>query len=1042
MKRLLTKYIRKPFLPSSFTLNSFSKMKQIHPRINSPITFAQYSTSMSTQELKTEKGKKVKETKLEETFVYVNETPKGEKKDFTKITPPKEYQPKYVEAAWYDWWEAQGYFKPENDSKKPAYVITIPPPNVTGSLHIGHALTVSIEDCLIRWHRMKGFNCLYLPGVDHAGIATQVVVEKRLKRMENKTRHDIGREAFLKETFKWKEQYGHTITNQLRRVGASLDWTRECFTMDEKLSKAVNESFVLLYEKGLIYREDRLVNWDCTLTTAISNIEVDHKEIEKKTKLSVANREKKKYEFGALTSFAYIVEGTNEEIVVATTRPETMLGDSAIAVHPDDKRFKHLVGKVCVHPFNGRKIPIIADKMVEIEFGSGAVKITPAHDFNDFECGKRHNLPRINILNDNGTLNENGAPWTGVDRLDARALVIKALEEKKLFRGSTDHKYSVGFCQRSDDVVEPYLKPQWYFNCTDLAKQSIEAVKSGKLKIIPEFHEAKWYHWLENIRDWCISRQLWWGHRIPAYYCVVDGVRGDSNDQKYWVVGRTEKEALENAAKRFGVSADKIKLEQDEDVLDTWFSSGLFPFSTMGWPDATPDMKDFYPNSILETGSDILFFWVARMVFMGLALTDKLPFDKVYLHAMVRDKFGRKMSKSLGNVIDPLDVIESISLEKLNKKLEEGNLPKDEIEKAKKGQQEQFPEGIKECGTDALRFTMLNFISPAVRDINMDVGRVFGYRTFCNKMYQTVAFAGIYLTDFVVKEAPNSKMELSFIDRWILDRLNSTIDTSIKSLESYNFAAYTSCVYEFWMKELCSVYLEVIKPTMNGSDKTKKEMAQLVLFTCIETCLRLLHPTMPFVTEELWQRLAGNENKPCASIMIAPYPATNNDWVNSKVEKEFEIVMEIIKRIRSVKASYNLTNAVKVPIVIECAGHLVDLIKMETGDISVQAFCGDVKIISKEESKPEGGIVEFIDETLSVYVILKGYLNIETEMKKLEKNKDELMKAVVKLEESMKSKNYDKVPEAVKIANVEKVSKYKADIDVTEKAMESLKLLK
>lgn len=892
---------------------------------------------------------------------------------------------------------------------------------------------------------MKGYNCLYLPGTDHAGIATQVVVEKRLKKLENKTRHDIGREAFLKETFKWKEEYGNSICKQLRRVGASLDWSREVFTMDEKLSKAVTEAFVRLFEKGLIYREDRLVNWDCTLTTAISNIEVEHREIEKKTKLPVAGREKKKYEFGALVSFAYLVEDSTEEIVVATTRPETMLGDTAIAVHPDDERYKNLVGKNVIHPFNGRKIPIIADKMVDPKFGTGAVKITPAHDFNDFECGKRHNLPRINIINDNGTLNENGYPFTGMDRLDARQVIIKALEEKKLYRDSVDHKYTIGFCQRSNDVVEPYLKPQWYFNCTELAKQSIEVVKNGKLKIVPEYHEGKWYQWLENIRDWCISRQLWWGHRIPAYFVHIEGEeKVDRNDKKYWVVGRTEKEALENAEKTFGIDKSKIKLEQDEDVLDTWFSSGLFPFSTMGWPDNTKDMFDFYPNSILETGSDILFFWVARMVFMGLALTERLPFDTVYLHAMVRDKFGRKMSKSLGNVIDPIDVIESISLEDLNKKLEQGNLQKDEIEKAKKGQLEQFPEGIKECGTDALRFTLLNYTSAGCKDINLDVSRVHGYRTFCNKMWQTVMFCEIYLKDFIPKELPSEKnLKLSFTDKWVLSRLNSTISESIKSLEQYNFASYTTSVYDFWYKELCSVYLEVIKPIMQGDNKEKKLAAQSVLYTCIEQCLRLLHPAMPFITEELWQRLPGNQLKELESIMINPYPKVISEWTNKEIEKEMDIVMEVVKKIRFVKASYNLANHIKVPVTIECSkDSYINLMKIQSQDITTQSFCGEITIIDKDGKKPEGSVVEFIDENCVVHTVLKGYLNLESEMKKLEKNKEELTRGISKLKDLMNSKNYEKVPDNVKQQNSEKLSKYKLDIETTEKAMEDLKKMK
>lgn len=977
--------------------------------------------------------------KEEDLFTFENTTPKGEKKHL--IPMPKAYHPVYVESAWYDWWEKSGFFQAENDSKKPNYVIVIPPPNVTGTLHLGHALTVSLEDCLVRWHRMSGYNCLYLPGVDHAGIATQVIVERKLKRTEGKSRFDVGREAFLKKTFEWKEQYGSTICKQLRRVGASLDWSRECFTMDDKLSAAVKEAFIRLKEKGYIYRATRLVNWDCTLTTAISNIEVEHRDIEKTEKIRVAGR-KKKYEFGFLFSFAYpIIDPpigcTMKEIVVATTRPETILGDTAIAVHPNDSRYKELVGLFCQHPFQDRKIVIVADSMVDMAFGTGAVKITPGHDFNDFECGKRHKLALINIMNDDGTLNENAKPFTGIDRLDARELVMKAIEEKGLFRDKKEHKLSVGFCQRSDDVIEPYLKPQWYMDCTGLAKEALEKAKSKELLLLPSYHEEKWAQWLGNIRDWCISRQLWWGHRIPAYFVSrINGLENKNTlDESYWFVAKTQTEALEMAQKKFDTK--NIELTQDEDVLDTWFSSGLFPFSTMGWPNNTKDMHDFYPNTILETGSDILFFWVARMVFMGLSLTEKLPFKTVYLHAMVRDKFGRKMSKSLGNVIDPLDVMVGIKLPDLHKKLEEGNLSVDEVEKAKKGQKEQFPDGIPECGTDALRFSLLNYTSSAVRDINLDVVRVHSFRTFCNKLWNTVIFAHMQFKDQY--KAPQEgffekKTNWSFSDKWIMSKLNGFIRDSIKALEEYNFASYTTGIYEFWMRDLCGIYVELCK--LNQGDVTN-----VILHTCIEVCLRILHPAMPYITEELWQRLPCTVSEKVPSIMLAEFPKVNTKLLDEKVEATMEVLKEIQRRIRNVKATYSLNNSIKPPCFIECRDdeEMLNILRSEVSNISLLSFCGPIEVSSEKLQQEKTQAVEVVNPKIKILVSLKGYIKVEEELAKMQKKLNELQMSHSRLEKSTQAAGYEKTTELVKQQNIEKLEKLKAEIMGLLESIEKLK---
>uniref|UniRef100_A0A8C2F5Y5 valine--tRNA ligase n=1 Tax=Cyprinus carpio TaxID=7962 RepID=A0A8C2F5Y5_CYPCA len=717
---------------------------------------------------------------------------KKEMEEKKKTHPlPDSYSPQYVEAAWYSWWEKQGFFKPEyGPNPRGVFMMCIPPPNVTGSLHLGHALTNAIQDCLTRWHRMRGETTLWNPGCDHAGIATQVVVEKKLMRERKMTRHDLGRENFIQEVWKWKNEKGDRIYHQLKKLGSSLDWDRACFTMDDKLSYAVQEAFVRMHEEGVIYRSKRLVNWSCTLNSAISDIEVDKKELTGRTLLPVPGY-KEKVEFGVLVSFSYKVEGSDEEVVVATTRIETMLGDTAVAVHPDDSRYQHLKGKTVVHPFCDRKMPIVFDDFVDMNFGTGAVKITPAHDHNDYEVGERHKLPFINILDENGLLINVPPPFLGMKRFEARKAVLQALKDLGQFKEVKDNPMVVPVCSRSKDIVEPLLKPQWYVDCREMGKQAADVVRNGELKIIPDHHLKTWFNWMDNIRDWCISRQLWWGHRIPAYFVSdVDG--------HYWVSGRSEEEAREKAAKRFNVTADKISLRQDEDVLDTWFSSGIFPFSIFGWP--TEDLRVFYPGTLLETGHDILFFWVARMVMMGLKLTGKLPFKEVYLHAVVRDAHGRKMSKSLGNVIDPLDVITGISLEGLHAQLIESNLDPLEIEKAKQGQKSDYPSGIPECGTDALRFALCAYTSQG-RDINLDVNRILGYRHFCNKLWNAVKFAMRTLGEGFLCGSE------SVSDRWILSRLSAAVALCDGGFQAYDFPTITTAIYSFWLYELCDVYL-------------------------------------------------------------------------------------------------------------------------------------------------------------------------------------------------------------------------------------------
>lgn len=969
----------------------------------------------------------------------------GEKKDVSQSF--EEYHPKYVEAAWYEWWEKSGFFSPDTSSDKEPFVIMLPPPNVTGHLHIGHALTAAIQDCLVRYNRMKGRNTLYLPGIDHAGISTQVVVEKQLWKSEKKTRHNIGRENFISKVWEWKNEKGSHITTQLRRLGSSLDWNREVFTMDDNLSKAVTEAFVRLYEKGEIYRSNRLVNWSCTLNTAISNIEVKHLELEGTTKLSVPGYEKK-IEFGSIWSFAYPIEGEDgREIVVATTRPETMLGDTAIAVHPEDERYKDVVGKFVIHPFNQRKIPIIADSMVEMGFGTGAVKITPAHDPNDFEVGKRHNLPFINILNDNGTINENGFPYEGKKRFDVRYEIIDALTKLNLFKGKEPNKMSIGLCERSKDVIEPMLKPQWYVDCTKPAAQACEAVRNGTLRIYPEREERTWFHFLENIQPWCISRQLWWGHRVPAYFVTIKGRDPlDRNETESWIVGRNIEEAKTLAAKKFQVNESEIDLSQDEDVLDTWFSSGLFPFSTLGWPNTESiDFKKFFPNSVLETGVDILFFWVARMVMQSLQLTGELPFKTVILHSMVRDKVGRKMSKSLGNVIDPIDCIEGATLESLEETIKSGNLAQEEIEKALKSNKSQFPKGIPECGTDALRFTLLNYTSANMNDINMDTDKAFEHRAFCNKMWNAFIYATNFfgIKDYVPTHGQiPDPTNFSFFNQWILSRLNTCVVTVTENLEKFNFMDVTNTLESFFYKEFCGVFLEIIKPLF-GIDEIITKQTQFVLYTCLETFFRLLHPVMPFITEELWQRLPGRNTLPAnkASIMINDYPVAQSTWDNKASEVKMDLIMKIVTALRRLKNSYSLTNKHQPAVFIVTTDETsIEIIKGGVNEIKSLAITGEITITTKENA-PSGCAIEVVNGEVTANMLLKGLIDPASEIAKIEKKYDSLKKVYSNLVTRRGSEAYNKVPDNVKASDSEKLIQYEAQLKQMEEAIADLKKL-
>lgn len=1012
--------------------------------------FKQKQEKQSQAQPKIEKKEK-KEKKEKDVFTYEIPTLPGEKKD-TGCPMPDAYSPKYVEASWYSWWEKMGFFKPEygrGSASEPnpngQFTMVIPPPNVTGSLHLGHALTNSIEDAVTRWHRMKGRTALWNPGCDHAGIATQVVVEKRLWREKKLSRHDLGRDKFNDEVWKWKNDKGGRIYEQLKLMGSSLDWDRARFTMDPIMYRAVTEAFVRLHDDGVIYRSNRLINWSCTLKSAISDIEVDKMELTGRTLLSVPGYNEK-IEFGVLVSFAYPIENSDQEVIVSTTRIETMLGDSAVAVHPNDERYKHLHGKFALHPFCGRRLPIVCDDFVDINFGTGAVKITPAHDHNDYDVGKRHDLPFINIIDDDGNITGDCGQFTGMKRFAARKAVLQALTEKGLYRETKENPMVVPVCSRSKDIVEPLIKYQWFLNCSEMAKNAIEVVKNGELKLIPENHVKTWNHWMENIRDWCISRQLWWGHRIPAYFVTVDGstlVTDSEMQAENWVSGRNEDEARQKAAKKFNVAPEKLELKQDEDVLDTWFSSALFPFSIFGWPEQTEDLKTFYPGTFLETGHDILFFWVARMVFMGQKLLGCLPFKEVYLHAMVRDAHGRKMSKSLGNVIDPVDVINGISLEGLHAILEEGNLDPKEMKKAKEGQKADYPDGIPECGTDALRFALCAYTAQG-RDINLDVLRVQGYRFFCNKLWNATRFALTSLgEDFHPLPSAQLSGKETLMDRWILSRLQAAIQNCNSGFQNYDFPTATTACYNFWLYDLCDVYLEHLKPIFQGTDLDAVVTAQNVLYTCLDVGLRLISPFMPFISEELYQRLPRRLQSDQPSICVTPYPeAVDLPPQNKNLETDVEFLQGIVHAIRSTRSEYNLPNKTKADVHLRCSDSSVaSTVKSFEDPLRTLSYSGQVEVIV-DQLPPQGCAIITISDKCEVHLQLKGLIDPVKEVSKLEQKQDRLNSQLTKLQAAVQVPDYEnKVPEEVRSSNQEKMQQIEGELTQLIAAIATLKTM-
>ncbi|KIW97557.1 valine-tRNA ligase [Cladophialophora bantiana CBS 173.52] len=1024
----------------------------------------------STVEKERKKAEKLakfqeKQSKKQTAPAPAADTPKTAKKEkIKKAAAVDAYEPQKIEAGRYEWWESRGYFKPqftEEGKVKPEgkFVIPIPPPNVTGSLHMGHALTNALQDTMIRHARMKGKTTAWIPGCDHAGIATQSVVEKMVYKTEGKTRHEIGREALLKKIWSWKDKYHGNITNQLKRLGGSMDWTREAFTMDDNLSLAVQKTFVDLFEEGTIYRADRLVNWCSALSTSLSNLEVDNKELKGRTKLKVPGYDKM-IEFGVLTYFKYpISKGDDsyksstspdrfkgyEFIEIATTRPETMLGDTAIAVHPDDKRYKHLVGKLAIHPFiPDRKIIIIADEEVEMDFGTGAVKITPAHDPNDFIKGKKHNLEFINILNDDGTLNASAGPYAGQKRFDARYAIINDLKELDLYTKQEDNAMTIPMCQRSKDVIEPVLKPQWWMRMADMAKAADEAVLDGRILIKPESESRRFHFWMQNIQDWCISRQLWWGHRAPAYFIELEDGTSDEADGKFWVGAMDEDEARAKAEKKF--PGKKYTLRWDEDVLDTWFSSGLWPFSTLGWPKETSDMRELYPTTMLETGWDILFFWVARMVMFGLKLTGDVPFTEVYCHSLIRDAEGRKMSKSLGNVIDPLDIIRGITLEELHKTLYAGNLDPAEIERAKAYQKSAFPKGIEECGADALRFTLVNYTTGG-GDVAFDIREIEAKRRFCNKIYQATNFAlGRLGEDFVPDATPTDNKPKSLAEKWILHRLNIATQDVNDAIEGRDFSVAAGTLYQYWFTQLCDTFIENSKYILTPeAPEDERRSAQQTLYTALEGGLLLMHPIMPFLTEHLWQKLPRRKGDTTESIMIAKYPEFTEKLDAPQEAQKYEFIMDIASGIRSLLSQYGFKEPGDVIIQTYSDSAFKTVSDEKTSIKSLGGkYAGEIEVLPPAPNSlpPAGCAVQSINADAAVYLKIAGRIDVAEELKKRQKSIEDAKARVEKSKKIMSGAGWEKANKDTKKKEEEKLQDAESEVKRLEEAIKDLERLK
>ncbi|MBO8168769.1 MAG: valine--tRNA ligase [Thermoanaerobacteraceae bacterium] len=860
----------------------------------------------------------------------------------------KTYDPKQVEQKWYQKWEENGYFQATVDQDKECFSIVMPPPNVTGSLHLGHALDNTLQDILTRWRRMQGYNTLWLPGTDHAGIATQAKVEEQLAK-EGLSKYNLGREKFLERVWDWKHQYGNRITRQLRMLGASCDWSRERFTLDEGCSRAVREVFVRLYEKGLIYRGDYIINWCPKCQTTISDIEVEHQE-----------------KAGSLWHIKYPLKDSDRYVVVATTRPETMLGDTAVAVHPKDERYQDIIGKTVILPIVGREIPVIADEFVDPEFGSGAVKVTPAHDPNDFEMGKRHNLEEIVVIDKKAKMTEAAGKYQGMDRYECREILVQDLMDQGYLVDTEEHQHAVGHCYRCGTVIEPLVSKQWFVKMEPLAKPAIRAVDDGRIRFVPERFTKIYKGWLENIRDWCISRQLWWGHRIPVWYCQDCGE----------VIC-----AIEDPDKCTRCDSDNLK--QDPDVLDTWFSSGLWPFSTMGWPDDTEDLKNFYPTSVLVTGRDIIFFWVARMIFMALEFMEEVPFRDVFIHGLVLDAQGRKMSKSLGNGVDPIEVIE-------------------------------------QYGADTLRFMLITGNTPG-NDLRFHFERLEGTRNFANKIWNAARFVIMNLDG--ERDINEEKLHYTLADRWIISRFNRTAKKVTQLLEKYELDEAARLLYDFIWSEFCDWYIELAKSRLYGEDLQGKRTAQHVLRTVLSDTMKLLHPFMPFITEEIWQKLNPGQE----TILLSRWPEGDVALIDADQERQMEIVMGVIKGIRNIRGEMNVAPGKKARVVLVAGSQQVRQVLEESKNyLDNLANAHPVEIHETLDNPPEQAATA-VESGVEIFMPLKGLIDFDKEKARLEKELANLEKELARINKKLANPNFlERAPQEVVNKEKQKQEEYTA----------------
>ena len=913
----------------------------------------------------------------------------------------KRYNPKEIESRIYTSWEDSGYFSPSKSGDP--FCIVIPPPNVTGTLHMGHAFQDTIMDIIIRYERMKGKNTLWQVGTDHAGIATQMVVERQLEK-NGTSRQELGREAFEQEVWKWKEESGSTITKQMKRLGASTDWSKEKFTMDENLIKGVTKVFVQLFEEGLIYRGNRLINWDPVLQTALSDLEV------------VTSDER-----GSLWHMKYPLDGKEGHVVVATTRPETMLGDTAVAVHPKDDRYKHLIGENIILPLTERKIPIIADEYVDRDFGTGCLKITPAHDFNDFEIGTKHGLEIISVLDQAAKIKcSSPSKYEGLDRFEARRKIVEDLQALGLIQDIEDYSLTVPRGDRSGAILEPLITNQWFLRMESLAKPAIEVVKSGELKFVPENWSKTYFEWLDNIQDWCISRQLWWGHRIPAWY--------DSEGNVF--VGESESEIR----KKNNIDAS-IVLTQDEDVLDTWFSSALWPFSSLGWPDDTYDLKTFYPTNVLVTGFDIIFFWVARMVMMSLKFMDEIPFKEIYIHGLIKDKNGQKMSKSKGNILDPIDLIDGISLDELLEKRVQGLMQPEMENRIINETKKEFPNGIPDFGTDALRFNFAIQASTG-RDIRLDLNRVEGYRNFCNKIWNASRFIRMNTNDFELLDTNVSKGHP--IDQWIQSRFRQTIEEVERQYGQYRFDLAATAMYEFVWNDFCDWYIELSKTLINDPDisESEKDYTKNNLILMLDSILRMLHPTIPFITEEIWQSM--NEENAKRSIMKSSFPSSNDWSADEAGARKSEWLKDFVSSVRQIRSEMNIPPKQSISIIIQDASSS-DHEKLDTLGSFIRHL-GSVESITHKESSDDlpKSAIALLGE-MKVFIPLAGLVDIEEEKGRLEKKLSRLNKELESVENRLSNDAFiEKAP--IEVVDDLK-AKFKGLVSDQSRIEEQIKLL-